>query len=131
MGATTPRRLGRESETPVRTAAAASRPHPPALRAAAAAPTCPGSAPSEALEDIIVRLQEIVDDNPGECADKVEDALAKAQTALDELNKTPPGNQAALGNIEGSVGDLEEIQPSLCTFSAEDSTVRVSEWTPK
>ena len=74
-----------------------------------------GSAPSEAPEDIIVRLQEIVDDNPGECADKVEDALAKAQTALDELNKTPPDNQAALGNIEGSVGDLEAaVKDGVC-----------------
>ena len=37
----------------------------------------------------------------------VEDAKAKAQTALDELNTTPLDNQAAVGNIEGAVGDLE------------------------
>ena len=40
-------------------------------------------------------------------ADKVADAAAKAQTALMELDKTPPDNQAALGNIEGAVGELE------------------------
>ena len=62
----------------------------------------------EALQDVTVDLQEIVDNNPGTpLADKVEDALAKAQTALEELNKTPPDNQAAAENIEGSVGDLE------------------------
>ena len=71
--------------------------------------------PSETLENIIVRLQGIINDNPGECADKVEDALAKAQTALDEQNKTPPDNQAALGNIEGSVGDLEAaVKDGVC-----------------
>ena len=60
------------------------------------------------LPDIIAQLQEIVDNNPGTpLADKIEDALAKAQTALDELNKEPPDNQAAVGNIEGAVGDLE------------------------
>ncbi len=60
-----------------------------------------------AMAGIIVRLQACINDNPGDCADKVEDALAKAQTALAEFNKTPPDNQAALGNIEGTVGDLE------------------------
>ena len=29
------------------------------------------------------------------------------ETAIDELNKTPPDNQAAMGNIEGAVGDIE------------------------
>ena len=27
--------------------------------------------------------------------------------SISELTKTPPNNQAALGNIEGAVGDLE------------------------
>jgi len=65
-------------------------------------------APAEATEEVIDALQAIVDSNPGTpLADKVEDAKAQAQTALDELNKEPPDNQAAMGNIEGAVGDLE------------------------
>jgi hypothetical protein len=60
------------------------------------------------VEDFVGQLQQIVDDNPGTpLADKAEDALAKAQTALDELAKTPPDCQAALGNMEGAVGDLK------------------------
>ncbi len=51
-------------------------------------------------------LQECIDDNPG-LADQLEDALSGAIVALDELEKDPPDNQAALGNIEGAVGDLE------------------------
>lgn len=39
--------------------------------------------------------------------DKAEDAYQALQTALEELAKTPPDNQAAIGNIEGAVGDLE------------------------
>ena len=62
----------------------------------------------EALRAVIVKLQGIVDDNPGSpVADKVEDAAAKANTALGELKKTPSDNQAAAGNIEGAIGDLE------------------------
>ena len=64
--------------------------------------------PSQATQGINKKLQDIVNANPGTpLADKVADASAKTQTALDELNKTPPDNQAALGNIEGAVGDLE------------------------
>jgi hypothetical protein len=60
------------------------------------------------VEEVVGQLQQIVDDNPGtSLADKAEDALAKAQTALDELAKTPPDYQAAVGNMEGAVGDLE------------------------
>ena len=44
-------------------------------------------------------------DNP--LADKVEDAKAYLETALAELVKTPPDNQAAVANLEGAVGDLE------------------------
>ena len=52
-------------------------------------------------------------------ADKVADAAAKAQTALMELDKTPPDNQAALGNIEGAVGELEAaINEGLDTAQA-------------
>lgn len=40
-------------------------------------------------------------------ADKLEDVLSELMDALVELEKTPPDNQAALGKIEGAVGDLE------------------------
>ena len=64
--------------------------------------------PQEALEEKIDLLQGIVEDNPGTpLADKIEDVLAKTETALDGLSKTPPDNQAAVGNIEGAVGDVE------------------------
>lgn len=60
------------------------------------------------VEEVVRELQQIIDENPGTpLADKAEDALAKAQTALDELAKTPPDYQAAVGNMEGAVGDLE------------------------
>ena len=62
------------------------------------------------LQTLILELQDIVDSNPGTpLADKVADALAKAETALDELEKSPADSQAALGNIEGAVGDLEAV----------------------
>lgn len=60
------------------------------------------------LKGVADALQAIIDSNiETPLADKVEDALAKAQTALEELDKTTPDNQAAVGNIEGAVGDLE------------------------
>ena len=70
------------------------------------------------IQEVIDELQDIVNDPSMSpvVVDKVEDALAKAQTALDELNKTPPDNQAAVGNIEGTVGDLEAalgLDPAL------------------
>ena len=56
----------------------------------------------------IPELQEIVDNNPDTpLAAKLNNAIANLITALQELNKTPPDNQAAVGNIEGAVGDLE------------------------
>lgn len=64
--------------------------------------------PVEALEDTSVDLETIINNNPGTpLADKLEDANAKVETAIVELNKTPPDNQAALGNIEGAVGDIQ------------------------
>jgi len=60
------------------------------------------------LQNLVDALAYIVNSNPGtDMADKVEDVLAKARTAWDELSKTPPDEQAALGNLEGTVGDLE------------------------
>ena len=51
----------------------------------------PSVTPQAQVQGVIDDLQSIVDDNPGTpLADKIEDAAAKTQTALDELNKTPP-----------------------------------------
>lgn len=60
------------------------------------------------LDDICASVQAIIDANPGsELADKMEDVLAKLNTAKEELAKNPPDNQAAAGALEGAVGDLE------------------------
>ena len=59
-------------------------------------------------EAVIDDLQDIVDNDPGApLADKLEDAIVKLQTALDEFNNTPPDNQSAVGDLEGAVGDIE------------------------
>ena len=60
------------------------------------------------LQSVADDLNTIIQDNPNTpLEDKTEDALAKVLTAIEELEKTPPDNQAAVGNIEGAVGDLE------------------------
>lgn len=69
-------------------------------------PTNPAA--DERLQKVVAELQGIVDNNPGSpLADKVEDATAKGAAALQELRKTPPDSQAAAGNIQGAIGDLE------------------------
>ena len=79
---------------------------------------CPGTAAGsavdpngcsnvEAIQGLNNELQQIVNINSGTpLADKVDDAADKVQTAVSELTKTPPDNLAAVGNIEGAVGDL-------------------------
>ena len=63
---------------------------------------------SEATDDVIDNLQDIVSDNPGTpVADKAEGAKTSLQTALVEFDKDPPDLQAAVGNIDGAVGDFE------------------------
>jgi len=65
--------------------------------------------PAEATQNVIDELNSIVSGNPGTpLAAKIQAASASVQTALSELNKTPPDNQAAAGNIEGAVGSLED-----------------------
>ena len=63
------------------------------------------------LESGLTPLQvvcRIVAENPGTpMADKLEGVIANVGTAFAERSKTPPDNQAALGKIEGAVGDLE------------------------
>jgi len=62
----------------------------------------------EALEDTSDDIEDIIAANPDtSLADKLEDANAKVKTAQLELDKTPPDNQAAAGNIEGAIGDIE------------------------
>ena len=69
---------------------------------------------------VIDKLNDIINDNPGtSLADKLEDAVAKLQTALDELNKTSPDNQAATGNIEGAIGDIQAAVDSGDLAAAE------------
>ena len=64
--------------------------------------------PDEQLEANLEDLESILDANPGsEVADEVEGASVLVDTALDELAKIPADGQAAIGAIEGAVGDLE------------------------
>ena len=64
--------------------------------------------PDFLIQKLINDLSAIIQANPNtKLADKMEDVLGSAQTALTELNKTPADNQAAVGNMEGAVGDLE------------------------
>ena len=80
--------------------------------------------PAETVEATCAELQEIVDNNPGTpLADKLEDAIAYCTTALQELNKTPPDNQAAVGNIEGAVGDLEAVIKDLLLDAAQGTEI--------
>ena len=66
------------------------------------------SDPAARLQDVAEEIQASIDADPDTVlADKLEDALAKVGIALIEFNKTPPDNLAAMGNIEGAVGDLE------------------------
>ena len=74
------------------------------LRWSAMSPT---TGPAAQVALVIDELQAIIDANSGTpLADKVEDAVASLETALEELNKEPPDNQAAVGNVEGAAGSL-------------------------
>ena len=76
-------------------------------------------------------LQDIIDADPdSDLASKAEDATSKMETAVEELTKSPPDNQAALGNIEGAVGELEvalELNPgNLTLVAAMDALVGIA-----
>ena len=75
--------------------------------------------PSQVLEHSSDSLQAILDANPStRLANKVGDADAKLQVALDELAKTPPDVKAAVRNIERAVGDLESaVEHGLLDFT--------------
>ncbi len=71
-----------------------------------------------AVESIVVRLLDVIKNNPGDCADKVEGALASANTAIYEFKKGD--NEASLGNIEGVVGDIEAaVKDDVCSVPDE------------
>lgn len=64
--------------------------------------------PEGAIQQVDDELDIIINANPGSSlADKLEDAQDKLEVVLEELGKTPPDRQAALGNLEGAVGELE------------------------
>jgi hypothetical protein len=69
-----------------------------------------GYNPDKVLQELLAVIDEltaIVKSNPGTAvADKLEDVAAKTQTAMQELQKTPSDDPAALGNIQGAKGDL-------------------------
>ena len=72
--------------------------------------TVPGRrTPRQTIEEVCDELQACIDANPGDTplADKLQDAKDKLIVALEELDKVPPDVQAALGNVEGSVGDIQ------------------------
>jgi serine protease AprX len=65
------------------------------------------ASPAATLRSAIAELDAIIAANPGARSDKLEDARDKLRKALGELEKTPPARQAAMGAIEGALGDLQ------------------------
>jgi len=64
--------------------------------------------PEEQVQNVSDELQAVIASTPGSpLADKLEDANAKVDTALVELAKSPPDEIAALGEIEGAIGDIQ------------------------
>jgi hypothetical protein len=65
--------------------------------------------PAQDIQNVIDVLQDIVDSNPGTLlAEALEDAIATLETALDALADEPPDSQAAAGDIEAAVGEIEK-----------------------
>ncbi len=59
---------------------------------------------------MIDEINAYIDANPNDPdVDKLEDVRDKLFVVLEEMEKDPPDNQAAVGNIEGAVGDLETL----------------------
>jgi tetratricopeptide (TPR) repeat protein len=66
------------------------------------------SDPTNVIHQVFEDIQDIIGASPNApIADKLEDAAGSAAVALIELNESPPDLLAALGNLEGAVGDLE------------------------
>jgi hypothetical protein len=65
------------------------------------------SVPDE-LEDLSADVNTLIQAQPNTPqADQLADVAARIEVALGELAKEPPDQQAAVGNVEGAVGDLE------------------------
>lgn len=63
---------------------------------------------TELLGGVLAELDDLLEAHPGTpLADKIEDARASTQSALDKLTRTPSDRQGATGEIEGAVGDLQ------------------------
>ena len=59
-------------------------------------------------EDAIAQIDSVIQQYSGTpVEDKLLDAKDKVETALEELNKSPPDNPAAVGNLEGAIGDIQ------------------------
>ena len=60
------------------------------------------------LDRITGDLKRMVEVNQGTpIADKIEDSLAKVQSANGKLSQAPADRQGGLGDLEGAVGDIE------------------------
>ena len=79
--------------------------------------TCKAGYIVECGVEAIDKIQEVIDDFQGivadpstdpDLADRVQDAIAELQDALDELNETPPDNADAVGSIGNSVEELQD-----------------------
>jgi len=65
--------------------------------------------PAQALENACNDIADTINNTTDpDLKDELEDALQSCQTALTELNKTPPDNQEAAEDIEDAVGSLED-----------------------
>ena len=71
-------------------------------------PSAPRSPATAELSRVADDLKRLVAANPGTAvADKIEDSLAKVETAIDKLGMAPADMQGALGDLEGAAGDIE------------------------
>lgn len=64
--------------------------------------------PAQTAANTIEKIENLIDADPdSDLAAKAQDAIEKLEDAVVELSKTPPDEQAAAGNIEGAIGELE------------------------
>ena len=78
--------------------------------------------PADVLDAAFDEIDAMIAADPSK-RDKLEDVLAKLQTAVAELRKTPPARQAALGAIEGAVGEVDAAVSSGDLTAAEGASL--------